>query len=75
MLTVYSLLYDVRSTQKNSTVLGMEISMFTSGGPQIHLKLDTVASNVFEACHFVLKFMQICKNTNNTNKNVIVCSY
>ena len=48
--------------QKN-TVLGMEISMFTYGGPQIHLRPATVASNVFEARHFVLKFMQICKNT------------
>ena len=45
------------------TVLGMEISMLTCGGPQIHLKPTTVASNVFEARHFVLKFMQICKNT------------
>ena len=39
------------------TVLDMEISMFTCGGPA------TVASNVFEARHFVLRFMQICKNT------------
>ena len=62
MLTVYSLSYEVRSTQKN-TVLGMEMSMFTSGGPQIHLRPATAASNVFEARHFVLKFVQICKNT------------
>ena len=43
------------------TVLDMEISIFTCGGPQIHLKPATVTSNVFEARHFVLKFMQICK--------------
>ena len=61
MLTVYSLLYDVRSTQKNSTVLGMEISMFTSGGPQIYLKLATVASNVFEVCHFVLNLCRFVR--------------
>ena len=33
--------------------------MFTYGGPQIQLKPTTVASSVFEARHFVLKFMQI----------------
>ena len=45
------------------TGLGMEISMFTSGGPQIHLNPANVASNVSEARHFVLKLMQVCKNT------------
>ena len=54
-------LSDVRLTQKK-IVLDMEISMFTCGGPQIHLKPTTVASNV-EVGHFRLKFMQICKIT------------
>ena len=45
------------------TVYSLQIFMFTCGGPQIRLKSTTVASKVFEACHFVLKFMQICKNT------------
>ena len=35
-------------------ILGMEMSMFTFA--------TTLASNAFEARHFVLKFMQICKN-------------
>ena len=44
-------------------LLDMELSMFTCGGPHIHLKPATVASNVIEARDSVLKFMQICKNT------------
>ena len=53
----------------------MKISMFTSGGPQTHLRPATEASNVLRPatlCYSLCRFVRIPNNARHSNSNNVI---